>query len=214
MLDSSCTELGGQKHYGTTTPSQVEPRKHTAFTLEVWLTNLILMKKGVQKSHVSLIPEGIHNCYRNRNIPSWYRSNTEMAWYYEFLLWKRPASGFHQSNLYRSILQNFSVPLNLHWYSTMKSKKFYVLQEKHVSYLSSDINCTGSIYTGRVTLFLIPIKSHIFMVSWSQSLDRVLMSCWWAFLAIRFSFQPKRNLLTTLNHPFILVYTILHCRFV
>jgi len=36
---SSCAELGEQKHYGTTTQSQVVTKKYTVFALEVWLTN-------------------------------------------------------------------------------------------------------------------------------------------------------------------------------
>jgi len=81
MLDSSCTELGEQKHYGTTTPSQAVPKEiHSVYTRSVAYKPyyLILMNKGVLKSHVSSIPEGIHSCYRNRDIP-WYRSNTDMT---------------------------------------------------------------------------------------------------------------------------------------
>jgi len=118
---------------------------------------LILMNKGVLKSHVSSISEGVHSYYRNRNIP-WYRSNTKMARYDEFLLWKRPASGFHQSNLYYSTLENFSnsTKPTLIVYNKELSKSFCVLQAKHASYLTGDINCTG-----RVTLFPIPTKNRI-----------------------------------------------------
>ena len=80
MLDSSCTELGEQKHYGIITPSQVVTKEtQSIYTRGVAYKPycLILMNKGVLKSHVS-IPEGVHSCYRNRNIP-WYKSDTEMA---------------------------------------------------------------------------------------------------------------------------------------
>jgi len=76
-LDSSCTELGEQKYYGTTTPSQVVTKEiYSVYNRGVAykLYCLILMNKWVLKSHVSLIP-GVHSYY---NIP-WYRSDTEMA---------------------------------------------------------------------------------------------------------------------------------------
>jgi len=115
-LDSNCIELGEQKHCGTTTPSQVVTKEiHSVYTRGVAYIPycLILMNKGVLKSQVSSIPEDVHSCYRNTTIP-WYGSDTEMARYDEFLLWERPASGFHQSKLYRSTLENFNIPLNLH----------------------------------------------------------------------------------------------------
>jgi len=79
-LDSSCTELGEQ--------NQVVTKGYTVCSLELWLTNrtlLILMNNGVLKSHISLISEGVHSCYRSRNIP-WYRGDTEMTQYDKFLL--------------------------------------------------------------------------------------------------------------------------------
>jgi len=42
------------------------------------------MNKGVIKSHVLSIPEGVHNCYRNRNVP-WYKIDTKTAQYDKFL---------------------------------------------------------------------------------------------------------------------------------
>jgi len=84
MLDDSCTELGEQKHYGTTTQSQVVTKEiYSVYTRSVAykLYYLILMNKGVLKSHISSIPEGVHSCYRDRNIP-WYRSDTKMARHY------------------------------------------------------------------------------------------------------------------------------------
>ena len=101
MLDSSCTELEEQKHYSTTTPSQVVTKEiHSVYTRGVAykLYCFILMHKVVLKSHVLLKPEGVHSCYRNGNIP-WYRSDTQMAQYDKFLQWERPASGFRQSKL-------------------------------------------------------------------------------------------------------------------
>jgi len=80
---------------------------------------LILMNKGALKSQVLSIPEDVQSCYRNRNMPLGYWNGSVGK-----------ASQWLQ--LYRSTLENFNIPLNVH------ETIFLYLQTKHASYLTSD----------------------------------------------------------------------------
>jgi len=141
MLDSSCEKLGEQKHYGTTTPSQVVTKEVcSTYTRGVAYKPhcSIIMTKGVLKSTI-VDTIGLHSCYVNRNV-LWYKNDTEAAQNDKFLLWERPISDFHQSTL-----ENFNI---------------LALQAKHALYLTSDVNCIQEVYWTRGAN---PLKRRISM---------------------------------------------------